>query len=63
MEKFEELKHLIETLTEDVNKFYHKGNSTAGTRVRQGMQTIKSLAQEIRVEVSETKKDKKTKNA
>jgi hypothetical protein len=63
MEKFEELKHLIETLTEDVNKFYQKSNGTAGTRVRQGMQAIKSLAQEIRLEVSETKKEKKTKNA
>jgi len=63
MEKFEELKTLVETLTEDATKFYHKGNATAGTRVRQGMQAIKTLAQEIRLEVSESKKEKKTKNA
>lgn len=56
MEKFEELKALVEELGGDVEKFYDKGNGTAGTRVRQGMQKIKSLAQEIRLEISDKKK-------
>lgn len=56
MEKFQELKTLVESLTEDVTKFTEKGNKSAGTRLRQGMQELKRLAQDIRVEVSATKK-------
>lgn len=56
MEKFQELKTLVESLSEDVTKFSEKGNKSAGTRVRQGMQELKKLAQEIRVEVSTAKK-------
>lgn len=56
MEKFQELKTLIESLNEDATKFSEKGNKSAGTRLRQGMQELKKLAQEIRVEVSSAKK-------
>lgn len=56
MEKFQELKTLVESLNEDVTKFSEKGNKSAGTRLRQGMQELKKLAQEIRVEVSTAKK-------
>jgi len=55
MQKFEELKSLIATLQDDADKFYNKGNSAAGTRVRKGMQDLKNLAQEIRAEVQEIK--------
>ena len=37
-------------------KFYGKGNKAAGTRLRKGLQEIKNLSQEIRVNVSEMKK-------
>ena len=53
MQKFEELKNLIASLEGDADKFYNKGNSAAGTRVRKGMQDLKNLAQEIRAEVQE----------
>jgi hypothetical protein len=56
MEKFQELRTLIESLNEDATKFSEKGNKSAGTRLRQGMQELKKLAQEIRVEVSASKK-------
>ena len=55
MQKFEELKNLIASLEGDADKFYNKGNSAAGTRVRKGMQDLKNLAQEIRAEVQEIK--------
>ena len=38
----------------DLEKF-EDGNSSAGTRVRKNMQTIKDLAQKVRVEVQEQK--------
>lgn len=55
MNRYEQLKALVASLEEDFGKFYDKGNKAAGTRVRAGMQDIKTLAQEIRVEVQEAK--------
>ena len=55
MQKFEELKSLIATLQDDADKFYNKGNSAAGTRVWNGMQDLKNLAQAIRSEVQDLK--------
>ena len=56
MENFEKLKELLGNLTEDAEKFYDKKNNAAGTRLRQGMQQLKKIAQDVRVEVSELKK-------
>lgn len=58
MEKFEQIKALIESTQNDVDKFFAKGNSSAGTRVRQAMQELKKLAQELRLEVQEAKSKK-----
>ena len=51
---FDELQDAINDCQNDVTKFV-EGNNSAGTRVRKAMQTIKSLAQEVRVEVQEQK--------
>ncbi len=56
MERIEELKALIVEIEAEADKFYNKGNKAAGTRLRKGCQTLKNLAQEIRVDVSEKKK-------
>ncbi|WP_215222702.1 histone H1 [Echinicola shivajiensis] len=59
MSRFSEVKELVDSLEADFDKFYEQGNKAAGTRVRNGMQAIKTLAQEIRTEVQEIKnKDK-----
>ncbi len=55
MNRFAEVKDLILSLEGDFEKFYDKGNQAAGTRVRGGMQQLKTLAQEIRSEVQEIK--------
>lgn len=55
MSRFEQLKDLVNSLEGDFNKFYDKQNQAAGTRVRKGMQEMKNLAQEIRVEVQNMK--------
>lgn len=55
MRRFEELKNLVMGLESDFEKFYDKKNNAAGTRVRKGMQELKNLAQDIRVQVQETK--------
>jgi hypothetical protein len=55
MNRYQQLKDLVASLEADFVKFYDKENSAAGTRVRKGMQDLKNLAQEIRVEVQNVK--------
>jgi hypothetical protein len=55
MSRFAEVKDLIMSLEGDFEKFYEKGNQAAGTRVRGGLQQLKTLAQEIRTEVQNKK--------
>jgi len=38
----------------DLDKF-NDGNKSAGTRIRKNMQTVKNLAQQVRVEVQDMK--------
>jgi hypothetical protein len=42
-------------LKDDFEKFFIRGNKTAGTRVRKVMQEIKKLSQEVRNDVQEYK--------
>ena len=51
---FDELQDAINDCQSDVTKFV-EGNNSAGTRVRKAMQTVKSLAQDISVEVQDQK--------
>ena len=51
---FDRLQDTINDCQTDVTKFID-GNNSAGTRVRKAMQTVKSLAQEVRVEVQDQK--------
>lgn len=55
MKRFDEIRDLVMSLEGDFEKFYDKGNQAAGTRVRKGMQDLKNLAQEIRVEIQDKK--------
>ena len=51
---YDELQDVINDCQTDVTKFV-EGNNSAGTRVRKAMQAVKSLAQEVRVEVQDQK--------
>ncbi|MFW5760179.1 MAG: histone H1 [Cyclobacteriaceae bacterium] len=55
MKRFDELRDLVMSLEADFEKFYEKDNNAAGTRVRKGMQDLKNLAQEIRLEIQSKK--------
>jgi len=52
--EFDQLQNAINDCQGDITKFV-EGNNSAGTRVRKAMQAIKSLAQDIRVEVQDQK--------
>ena len=55
MEKYEELKAMVDSFSADFEKFYVKGNKAAGTRVRKHMNELKKKAQEIRIDVQNIK--------
>lgn len=57
MSRFADLKGFVDGLEDDFSKFYDKGNKAAGTRVRKAMQELKSMSQDIRVEVQNMKND------
>lgn len=59
MNRFDELKNLVMSLEGDFDKFYNKNNQAAGTRVRKGMQDLKVLAQDIRLQVQNVKNEAK----
>ena len=51
---YDKLQDVINDTQSEVTKFV-EGNNSAGTRVRKAMQAVKSLAQEVRVEVQDQK--------
>ncbi|MBC8053823.1 MAG: histone H1 [Sphingobacteriaceae bacterium] len=55
MNNYNKLKDLLASIEGDADKFYNKGISAAGTRVRKGLQDIKTLASDMRKEVTEMK--------
>jgi hypothetical protein len=57
MDKFKELKTLIEGAEAEATAFFDKGNKAAGTRLRNAMQQAKVLAQDIRNEVTAKKNE------
>lgn len=55
MEKYEQMKQVLDSIAEDMDKV-KAGNKAAGTRVRTAMQEVKNLAQDLRKEVLEMRK-------
>jgi len=51
---FNDLQDEINDCQSDVTKFV-EGNNSAGTRVRKAMQNVKTLAQQVRIEVQDQK--------
>ena len=51
---FDTLQNEINDCQSDISKFV-EGNNSAGTRVRKAMQNVKTLAQQVRVEVQDQK--------
>jgi hypothetical protein len=56
MSNYEELETLMSQLKIDLEKFYIKGNQAASVRARKTLQSVKEQAQNIRVDISNTRK-------
>ncbi len=59
MEEYEQLKKLVADAADDIDKA-EGGNKTAGTRVRKQMQSIKEVAQRLRIKILESKSGAET---
>ncbi|MBU1096570.1 MAG: histone H1 [Ignavibacteriae bacterium HGW-Ignavibacteriae-2] len=59
-QKYYELIEFLKSLEPDVMKFYEKGQSAAGTRLRKGLSELKKMAQDIRNDVQNIKTERKT---
>jgi len=59
MENYLKIQELVENMKKDVDAFFIKGNKSAGTRVRLQCQEIKKIAQELRKDIQEVKKNSK----
>ncbi len=59
MNRFSELKAIVDGVEADFTKFHDGGVNAAGTRVRKAMLQLRNLANEIRRQVQEEKNSKK----
>ncbi|MBI5809118.1 MAG: histone H1 [Ignavibacteriales bacterium] len=58
-QKYQELIDFIQSLEPDIEKFYTKGQSAAGTRLRKGLSELKKKAQELRNDIQAVKASRK----
>ncbi|MBK8488436.1 MAG: hypothetical protein KA954_08590 [Chitinophagales bacterium] len=60
-EKFAQLKSIVTILETDMEKFVHKGNKSAGIRLRKNLQEMRELAADLRKEILATRNNTKMK--
>ncbi len=58
-DKYTQLLEFIKNMEADVEKFYVKGQSAAGTRVRKALSEVKKMAQDMRNEIQTIKAERK----
>lgn len=59
MELMDRMEALVSDVKVDIEKFEIRGNTSAGTRVRKAMQSIKTVANEVRATVTRIKNERK----
>ncbi len=58
-DSYTQLLEFIKNMETDVEKFYVKGQSAAGTRVRKALSEVKKMAQDMRNEIQAIKAKRK----
>ena len=59
MEKINELKNMLDEMGNDMEKFYTKGQNSAGTRLRKALNELRKKAQEARNEIQAIRQQRK----
>jgi uncharacterized coiled-coil DUF342 family protein len=60
MEKINEIKSMLEDMSKDLEKFYSKGQNSAGTRLRKALNEVRKKCQEMRNEIQTIRQDRKS---
>ena len=60
MEKINEIKTMLDEMGKDLEKFYAKGQNSAGTRLRKALNEVRKKCQEMRNEIQTIRQDRKT---
>ena len=58
-DSYTQLVEFVKNMETDVEKFYGKGQSAAGTRVRKALSEVKKMSQNMRNEVQSIKVERK----
>ena len=58
-EKYNEILEIVNSLSDDVEKFYFKGSLIAGTRLRKGLNQLRRKAKEMRDEIQLIRAERK----
>tara|TARA_B100000287_G_C20343835_1_gene666948 strand:+ start:200 stop:385 length:186 start_codon:yes stop_codon:yes gene_type:complete len=57
MELIDKITELLDEIKMDGNKFYQKGNKSAGVRARKHAQDLKKILQDLRMDILQKSKD------
>ena len=60
MEKINEIKTMLDEMGKDLEKFYSKGQNSAGTRLRKALNEVRKKCQEMRNEIQSIRQERKT---
>ncbi|MCK6604425.1 MAG: histone H1 [Ignavibacteriaceae bacterium] len=59
MQKYQDLLNLIQSMENDVKRYYEKGPNNLSVKLRKSLLDVRSLAQELRGEILEIKNQRK----
>lgn len=60
MEKINEIKAMLDDMGKDLEKFYAKGQNSAGTRLRKALNEVRKKCQEMRNDIQTIRQERKT---
>jgi hypothetical protein len=61
MDKINEIRAMLDAMGKDLEKFYSKGQNSAGTRLRKALNDVRKKCQEMRNEIQGIRAERKTK--
>jgi len=60
MEKINEIKAMLDDMGKDLEKFFTKGQNSAGTRLRKALNEVRKKAQDMRNEIQSIRQQRKS---
>ncbi|MCI0449274.1 MAG: histone H1 [Chlorobi bacterium] len=60
MEKINEIRAMLDDMGKDLEKFFTKGQNSAGTRLRKALNEVRKKAQEMRNEIQSIRQQRKS---